>query len=495
TTAVIHFTSLTKYKLVKDTVQLILSPANGSFPLLQVLVIPKPAGPRRFLTALHTASNKIVVDPLYMPIATSPMSPGQKYSNGHKNGYDNDSESNPLDREFGDSRNPYFNSESTCTGNNRSSPSMQNGNNSRSNSVAGTPLSPRSGPGGGLLIIPKTMLFPNNRNKSSESGTANNNGESNIQNQASPMSSSHRVESVYEENIISTAIPPINSPPQQSPGNTRRITNGSTAKSPSKTNKAIKLSVNSEDIIPPINVLIVEDNPINQAILSGFMRKKKIKYECVSNGQEAVDKWKNGHFHLVLMDIQLPVMDGIEATKEIRRLEKIQKIGVLPSTPPAASSLSSSATSSVASTPLATPIDNPLAQNTPSPVIRSPVIIVALTASSLQSDRKNALTAGCNDFLTKPVSLVWLEKKIKEWGCMQILIDFDGWRRWKKTEDEIKQKEVGQMTTTKNINSPSTKQSSALTTPSSAAISNNKNNNIKIATSNWINVNNSNDKI
>lgn len=56
------------------------------------------------------------------------------------------------------------------------------------------------------------------------------------------------------------------------------------------------------------------------------------------------------------------------------------------------------------------------------------MIIVALTASSNSSvDKKNALMAGCNDYLTKPVNLVWLQNKITEWGCMQALIDFDGW--------------------------------------------------------------------
>jgi osomolarity two-component system response regulator SSK1 len=103
------------------------------------------------------------------------------------------------------------------------------------------------------------------------------------------------------------------------------------------------------------------------------------------------------------MDIQLPVMDGIEATKEIRKLERNNNIGILPSTPVFEHSRPPVSESPVPSSPF-----------------RSSVIIVALTASSLQSDRVNALAAGCNDFLTKPVSLKWLEKKIVEWGCMQV---------------------------------------------------------------------------
>ncbi|KAI5954273.1 SSK1 [Candida jiufengensis] len=176
-----------------------------------------------------------------------------------------------------------------------------------------------------------------------------------------------------------------------------------------------------DKVLPSISVLVVEDNAINQAILGAFLRKRKIKYQIAKNGQEAIDKWKKGGFHLVLMDIQLPVKSGIEATKEIRQLEKINKIGVFDD-----NELNKLAIDELN-------VEDKLDSST----FRSPVIIVALTASSNSSvDRKNALTAGCNDYLTKPVNLVWLQNKITEWGCMQALIDFDGWKsknNWNKT--------------------------------------------------------------
>ncbi|KAK5136657.1 hypothetical protein LTR08_002310 [Meristemomyces frigidus] len=176
--------------------------------------------------------------------------------------------------------------------------------------------------------------------------------------------------------------------------------------------------------VPPINVLIVEDNIINLRILEGLMKRLKVRWQTAMNGQIAVDKYKKGGFHLVLMDIQMPVMNGLQATKEIRRLESVNGIGVF--------------SSSAGTSPLdgdgakgkeRKAEDDQLAMSEGS--FKSPVIIVALTASSLQSDRHEALAAGCNDFLTKPVNFVWLERKVKEWGCMQALIDFDGWRKWK----------------------------------------------------------------
>ena len=79
--------------------------------------------------------------------------------------------------------------------------------------------------------------------------------------------------------------------------------------------------------VPPIKVLIVEDNLISLKLLVAFVNRKKMRWDSATNGRMAVDKWRMGGFHLVLMDIQLPIMTGLEATREIRRLEKVNSIG------------------------------------------------------------------------------------------------------------------------------------------------------------------------
>ncbi|OAL33949.1 hypothetical protein AYO20_06784 [Fonsecaea nubica] len=179
--------------------------------------------------------------------------------------------------------------------------------------------------------------------------------------------------------------------------------------------------------VPPINVLLVEDNVINLKLLEAFMKRLKVRWKSAMNGKEAVAMWRTGGFHLVLMDIQLPVMNGLEATKEIRRLEAVNGIGVF------------------SGSPIETALKSPQVNGSPvgeadalpdRSLFKSPVIIVALTASSLQSDRHEALAAGCNDFLTKPVNFVWMERKVTEWGCMQALIDYDGWRKWKQYAED-----------------------------------------------------------
>ena len=163
--------------------------------------------------------------------------------------------------------------------------------------------------------------------------------------------------------------------------------------------------------VPPINCLIVEDNHINLKLLEAFMKRLKVRWQTAMNGQAAVTKWRSGGFHLVLMDIQLPIMSGLEATKEIRRLERINGVGFLGTPGPkrAASHASSDEndnTLSNGSKEDTSPhesgnLDESDQLTKSTGLFKSPVIIVALTASSLQSDRHEALAAGCNDFLTK----------------------------------------------------------------------------------------------
>ena len=101
-------------------------------------------------------------------------------------------------------------------------------------------------------------------------------------------------------------------------------------------------------------VLIAEDNDSNY-ILMTYILKKYYQFERAKNGQEAVEMADKDEYDIVLMDIKMPIMDGLEATKAIKA-----KFPDLP--------------------------------------------IVALTANAFDSDRQLALEAGCNDFLSKPVS-------------------------------------------------------------------------------------------
>ncbi|KAG8671853.1 hypothetical protein FPOAC1_005111 [Fusarium poae] len=258
------------------------------------------------------------------------------------------------------------------------------------------------------------------------------------------------------------AAPPLPTPPAPEPSIVHVSTPPVRPSSPRPTAKT-KKSKKSEHPslppgmlnggVPPINVLIVEDNPINLKLLEAFVKRLKVRWSTAMNGRDAVKKWRSGGFHLVLMDIQLPVMNGLDATREIRRLERVNSIGVFSSSP-----------DGEITTENPDEIDEKDRLDNTS-LFKSPVIIVALTASSLQSDRHEALAAGCNDFLTKPVNFVWLERKVMEWGCMQALIDFDGWRKWKEISQETEENEAAKKAAVAAAKAKSKKNRLSMTKP------------------------------
>ena len=101
-----------------------------------------------------------------------------------------------------------------------------------------------------------------------------------------------------------------------------------------------------------LKILVAEDNASNYSLVQHILKKHELTW--VQNGSDAVNETRNGNFDLVLMDIKMPVMDGLEATKEIRKFN-------------------------------------------------SDIPIIALTANAFDSDKASAAKAGCNTFLTKPL--------------------------------------------------------------------------------------------
>ena len=303
------------------------------------------------------------------------------------------------------------------TNNNINNSNTNNSNNNTNNSRANN----------GVLLLPRQFQLPRisnekrvpyQRKKSSEEQQNNNEAEStkNEQNGTMIDGTIASNEQVILQSDTQNSLPSIDgtlankpSPPSPATPGTRKQSDDKN----SKLKRTMQFPMLEGVVVPQINVLIVEDNVINQKILETFMRKKKIRCAVAKNGKEAAEKWRQGGVHLILMDIQLPVMSGIEATKEIRRLEHDNHIGAF-------------SHSAYSSPPGKIKPDDQLDIK----LFRSPVIIVALTANSSSADKSEALAAGCNDFLTKPVNLAWLEQKTIEWGCMQALIDFEGWKHW-----------------------------------------------------------------
>jgi len=88
---------------------------------------------------------------------------------------------------------------------------------------------------------------------------------------------------------------------------------------PIEINKNLKKDIN---LLNNCKILLVEDNQINQEIITGLLENSAIELDIASNGKEAIDKFKPNIYTLILMDIQMPIMDGYEATKLIRQKDK-----------------------------------------------------------------------------------------------------------------------------------------------------------------------------
>ena len=108
-------------------------------------------------------------------------------------------------------------------------------------------------------------------------------------------------------------------------------------------------------------ILVAEDNPTNQKLIRKFANKFGFECKIASNGQEAFDLFKSEQFNLILLDCQMPVMDGYEATISIRNYEKEQNLEQIP--------------------------------------------IIALTANAFSSNKEKCLSIGMNDIITKPVKM------------------------------------------------------------------------------------------
>jgi PAS domain S-box-containing protein len=117
---------------------------------------------------------------------------------------------------------------------------------------------------------------------------------------------------------------------------------------------------------PPLRVLVAEDNAVNRELITTFLRKMGHTVEVATNGYQALGALDRNSFDVVFMDVQMPELDGIKATHEIRRREQER-----------------ARTNS----------------STPAPHLP----IVALTAHALKGDRENCLAAGMDDYLSKPV--------------------------------------------------------------------------------------------
>jgi CheY-like chemotaxis protein len=125
----------------------------------------------------------------------------------------------------------------------------------------------------------------------------------------------------------------------------------------------------AQDRIGPLRILLAEDNEVNRRVVTRSLEKRGHHVTVARNGVEAVAALERDSFDLVLMDVQMPEMDGLEATRRIRLRER------------------------------------ETGEHVP---------ILALTAHALQADRERCLEAGMDGYVSKPVELAALQRAIEE---------------------------------------------------------------------------------
>lgn len=125
--------------------------------------------------------------------------------------------------------------------------------------------------------------------------------------------------------------------------------------------------LDSLTLLPSLRILVAEDNLINQKIALAFLQKLGLQADLAENGQEAIQRARTTHYDAILMDMQMPIMDGIESTRVIRQFD----------------------------------------------LAHQPWII-AMTANAFDSDRERCIDAGMNDFISKPFRIEALRDKLMQ---------------------------------------------------------------------------------
>lgn len=132
-------------------------------------------------------------------------------------------------------------------------------------------------------------------------------------------------------------------------------------------------------VTQPLQILLCDDNSINQKVATRILQQIGYKPDVVANGLEALDALDKKRYDLVFMDVMMPEMDGLEATREIRKRQK----GAVSET------------------------------------YKSRIIIIAMTAQAMQGDREKCLAAGMDDYLAKPIRPGDVSGMINKWAAAE----------------------------------------------------------------------------